>query len=308
MSKLFFNPKTGKRRKKTPPPKNTQEPNTNIQPPTKGQKKKEKEGLFASYQAFVGNVLNEVAPAPAAPAPATTTVASTPAATTNTDENTKQQSKLVNLKPDQLKKNLDQTHKRIEELKGQFNNEVATVVKKLSANPNYKPKSIEQFGEVIKNEFLAYVYDKWITTYTELGNNEKITELTKVKKENEVTLKQNMDNLNNMISEKTAEIAITNGGNYNYHSTTLNQDIQVKVLGERGQMDGKDVPEHANDYYVENSKSKKRFWVTATALKPNKPKAPVSNTNNQQAPAPVVPTQSGGGPAPKQPVENPGTK
>ena len=110
--------------------------------------------------------------------------------------NTEEQKKMVNLKPEQIKKLADTTTKRIEELKTQYESEITAIVTRLSKNPNYSSDKLTQFGVVMKNQFNSYLYDQWYNFYQKVGDQKKVLELTKTKKENEAIFKKSLDELN----------------------------------------------------------------------------------------------------------------
>lgn len=178
---------------------------------------------------------------------------------------------LVNLSPEKIQKLVQLTEARIKEIKTQFENEINIITKKLSKNPDYSSDKLNQFAIVMKNQFNSYLYDKWYGFYQKAGNKEKLQELTKVKKENDLKYKQAVDVLNTKLGEQSQVLDVKKGGKYNYFSSSEKRDIQVTVVGaakgqdENGKVD-KSNPEYAQMWKVKGP-SGTTFWVSQSAFK-----------------------------------------
>ena len=185
-------------------------------------------------------------------------------------QNTEEQKKMVNLKPEQIKKLADTTTKRIEELKKQYDAEVTAIVTRLSKNPNYSSDKLTQFGVVMKNQFNSYLYDQWYNFYQKVGDQKKVLELTKTKKENEAIFKKSLDELNTKLGENTQQADVKTGGKYSYHSKSLNKDVTVEIVGkalgkdEKGKADAD--TSHNNMWKVRNNDTQKTFWLPASSF------------------------------------------
>ena len=192
---------------------------------------------------------------------------------------------LVNLSPEKIQKVVNLTENRIKEIKTQFENEINIITKKLSKNPDYSSDKLNQFAIVMKNQFNSYLYDKWYGFYQKAGNKEKLQELTKVKKENDLKYKQAVDALNTKLGEQSQVLDVKKGGKYNYFSNSEKRDIQVTVVGaakgqdENGKVDNT-KPEYAQMWKVKGP-SGATFWVSQSAFKAadKKPK-PLINTKD----------------------------
>lgn len=200
--------------------------------------------------------LNEAAPVAAAP---------------TEQQNTEEQKKMVNLKPEQIKKLADTTTKRIEELKTQYSAEIDAIVKRLSKNPDYSSDKLTQFGVVMKNQFNSYLYDQWYSFYQKVGDQAKIVELTKTKKENEAQFRKSLDELNTKLGENKQQVDIKKGGQYSYHSKSLNKDVTVEIIGKALGQDEKGNPDtadtsHNNMWKVRNNETQKTFWLPASSF------------------------------------------
>ena len=259
--------------------------------------------------------------APEAPAAPAAPNAASPSAKPNGGGNvTDDQKKQLNLNDPQTKRLIQETQNRIGDLRKNFENEINGVLGKFSQNKEYSSNQLKQLAEIIKNEFGGFVYDLWYKVYTDIGDQNQLQSLMTKKKENEKLLADAMKVLDNEINKEAApanaatttptageqpaaptteqpaakgETAaapqIAKDKNYGYHSDSTNQDITVKVLGEKGiGDDGKPDPEHTNDYRVENSTSGNKFWVLGSKLKQEAAPAPAEQTtsaNTTQAPA-----------------------
>ena len=122
----------------------------------------------------------------------------------------------------------------------------------------------------MKNQFNSYLYDQWYGFYQKAGDQDKLTELTTAKKENEAKFKQSIDLLNTKLGEESKQIEVKKGGKYTYHSKTKNADVTVTVLSaglgtdENGKVDNT-KPEYKGMYKVKSDKDV--FWVSPSALK-----------------------------------------
>lgn len=180
---------------------------------------------------------------------------------------------LVNLSPEKIQKLVQLTEARIKEIKTQFENEINAITKRLSKNPDYSSDKLNQFAIVMKNQFNSYLYDKWFGFYQKAGNKEKIQELTKIKKENDLKYKQAVDLLNTKLGEQSQVLDIKKGKKYNYFSNSEKRDIQVTVIGaakgqdENGKAD-KTKPEYAEMWKVKGP-SGSTFWISQSAFKPS---------------------------------------
>lgn len=179
---------------------------------------------------------------------------------------------LVNLKPDQIKTLSEQTKKRIEQLQTQFDTDVNNIIIRLSKNPDYSSDKLKQFAVVMKNQLNSYVYDQWYSFYTKIGDQKKILEVTKIKKQNEATFKQSIQDLNTKLGEKQQQLQAGKGGQYIYYSNDNKADITVQIIGdelgkdENGNPDTAN-PDHNNMWKVMNPKTKNTFWVAPNAFK-----------------------------------------
>ncbi len=200
---------------------NTSQKNTNQQQNTDQQQNAN--NLQTASYSFVGNKLNE---------------ADVADATANTEQTSnepanQEQKNMVNLKPDQIKKIAETTTNRITEIKNQFQKEVEGVIAKLSKNANYSSDKLKQFALITTNEFNSYIYTKWYDFYQKVGDQNKIVELTKLKKQNEANLKKSIDDLNTSLSEQSKQLNIAKGKVFTYFSKSNNADIKVEVIGAR---------------------------------------------------------------------------
>lgn len=178
-------------------------------------------------------------------------------------------SNLGNLKPDQIKNISDQTKKRIEQLKTQFETDVNGIIDRLSKNANYSSEKLKQFSIVMKNQLQGYVYDKWYNFYTKVGDKNSILEITKLKKQNEANYKKAVDDLNTKMSEQQQEIEVKTDTKYTYKNSE-GKDVEVTVVGkEKGKDEGGNVdnsnPDYANMWKVK-TKEDKTFWVSPGSL------------------------------------------
>lgn len=211
---------------------------------------------------------------------------------------------LANLKPDQIKNLSKQTIARVDELKKQFDTDVNNVIAKLSKNPNYSSDKLKQFAVVMKNQLTNYIYDKWYNFYTQIGDQNKILEITKVKKENEVVYKKSIQDLNTKISEKQQELQVQKGSKYKYYSETNKGNINVQVVGSELGKDENGKPDvdkdHNNMWKVKTDKGT-TFWIAPSSFKQttkpeNKTKAEVPEKQaevpeKKQTEAPVQNTE-----------------
>ena len=191
-------------------------------------------------------------PSTTTPDPATTPATPTP---DQDKQNTKEQKNLVNLTPEKIAKVSKLTEDRITQLKTQFETEVNNIIKRLSKNADYSSDKLNQYSVVMKNQFNSYIYDQWYGFYQKAGDQKKLTELAKVKKENEAKFKQSLDLLNTKISEKQQQIEIKPEGKYKYFSNQDKKDIDVTVIGkalgkDQAGEDDKDKPEHNTMWQV----------------------------------------------------------
>jgi hypothetical protein len=223
---------------------------------------------------FVGNKLNE--------ATATANPATTPPVETadQKKQNTTEQKNLVNLTPEKIAKVAKLTEDQIEKLRTQFNGEIDAIVKRLSKNPDYSSDKLTAYSTVMKNQFNTYVFDQWWGIYQKAGDQKKLTELTKTKKENELKFKQAVDALNTKLGEKSTQVTVTSGTKYKYDSTTQGKEIEVTVLGKAIGQDENGAPdttkpEHKGMWKVKSDKGE--FWVAPSALKAEV-KTPVAGT------------------------------
>jgi hypothetical protein len=191
-------------------------------------------------------------------------------ATANTEPANQEQKNMVNLKPDQIKKIAETTTNRITEIKNQFQKEVEGVIAKLSKNANYSSDRLKQFALITTNEFNSYIYTKWYDFYQKVGDQNKIVELTKLKKQNEANLKKSIDDLNTSLSEQNKQLNIAKGKVFTYFSKSNNADIKVEVIGaalgqdENGQPNT-EKPEYKNMWKVKTNKG--TFWVSPSSFK-----------------------------------------
>lgn len=178
---------------------------------------------------------------------------------------------LVNLTPEKIAKVAKITEERVNQLKKQFEGEVDAIVKRLSKNPEYSSDKLNAYSIVMKNQFNTYCFDQWWGIYQKAGDQKKITELTKVKKENELKFKQAIDALNTKLGEKQQQQVIESGKKYTYYSETNKKDIEVTVFGkaigqdENGTPDTTD-PDHKNMWKVKTD-SNNTFWIPASSFK-----------------------------------------
>ena len=210
---------------------------------------------------YVGNKLNE-ADAVAAN-PATTPV-------DQKKQNTTEQKNLINLTPEKIAKVAKLTEDRITQLKTQFEGEINAIVKRLSKTPEYSSDKLTAYSNVMKNQFNTYVFDQWWGIYQKAGDQKKLTELTKAKKENELKFKQAVDALNTKLGEKAAQVTVTPGSKYKYDSVAQKKEIEVEVLGKALGQDENGTPdttkpEHKGMWKVKGDKGE--FWVAPSALK-----------------------------------------
>jgi hypothetical protein len=199
-----------------------------------------------------------------------------------TEQNTQEQKNLTNLTPEKLAEISKKTQERLDEIKKQFETEVNGIVARLSKNPEYSSDKLAKFSTVMKNQFNSYVYDQWYNFYQKAGDQEKLVELTKSKKEAEAAFKKSLDELNTAISEKQQQIQVVKGKKYTYFSKTDNKEIEVTVIGkalgqdEKGAQDT-EKPEHNTMWKVKTAKGG-LFWIPPTAFKAEvaaKPATPV---------------------------------
>lgn len=230
---------------------------------------------------FVGNKLNEADTTEAATATA-------PADNAQAEPANQEQKNMVNLKPDQIKKIAETTTNRITEIKNQFQKEVNGVVAKLSKNPDYSSEKLKQFALIKTNEFNSHIYTKWYDFYQKVGDQNKIAELTKLKKQNEANLKKSIDDLNTSLGEQNKQLEVAKGKTFTYFSKTANADIKVEVIGtalgqdENGQPNT-EKPEHKNMWKVKTNKG--TFWVSPSSFKKEvvkNAKPPVEKTANTE--------------------------
>jgi hypothetical protein len=199
-----------------------------------------------------------------------------------TEQNTQEQKNLTNLTPEKLAEISKKTQERLDEIKKQFETEVNGIVARLSKNPEYSSDKLSKFSIVMKNQFNSYVYDQWYNFYQKAGDQEKLVELTKSKKEAEAAFKKSLDELNTAIGEKQQQIQVTKGKKYTYFSKADNKDIEVDVIGkalgqdEKGQQDTA-KPEHNTMWKIKTAAGG-TFWIPPTAFKTEvaaKPATPV---------------------------------
>jgi len=256
--------------------------------------------------AKMGNIgAASTATAPAS-APVTTTAATTLAPVTESaiyeaevvppvqnaeKQNNQEQKNLVNLTPEKIAQVAKLTENRIAELKKQFDGEINAIVARLSKNPNYSSGKLTQYSVVMKNQFNSYLYDKWYGFYQKAGDQKKLTELTKVKKENELKYKQSLDALNTQLGEKQQQLQAAKGKKFTYFSKKNNADIEVEVIGnalgqdENGQPNT-EKPEYKNMWKVKSDKGV--FWISPSSFKKDVTPAPAA-----AAPAaPVAPAKT----------------
>jgi hypothetical protein len=241
---------------------------------------KEVKPANAGFEHTNDDKLNEAAPtptpaAPTTPAAATQVQAAAPADKNKTDDTNKQEaSNLTNLKPEQIKKLADETTKRIEQLKTQFDTDVNNIITRLSKNADYSSDKLKQFSVVMKNQLNSYLYEQWYSFYTKIGDQKKILEITKIKKENEATYKKSIQELNTTLGEKNQTMQIKTGGQYKYYSDTNKAEITVNVVGKEIGKDEKNKPdaEHATMWKVTNPETNKSFWIAPNAFKSVVPK------------------------------------
>ena len=206
-----------------------------------------------------------------------------------TEQNTQEQKNLVNLTPEKLAEISKRTQARLDEIKKQFETEVNGIVARLSKNPDYSSDKLAKFSTVMKNQFNSYVYDQWYSFYQKAGDQKKLGELTKVKKENEAKFKKSLDELNTAISEKQQQVQVATGKKYTYFSKTNKKDIQIDVIGkalgqdEQGKQDTEN-PEH-NAMWKVKGPDGGTFWVAPIAFK--KEVAPAAAAPAAAAPAPA---------------------
>ncbi len=184
-------------------------------------------------------------------------------------QNTAEQKNLINLTPEKIAKVAKMTEDRITQLKTQFNGEIDAIIKRLSKDPNYSSDKLTAYSNVMKNQFNTYVFDQWWGIYQKAGDQKKLTELTKAKKENELKFKQAVDALNTKLGEKAAQVTITPGSKYKYDSATQKKEIEVEVVGKAlGQDENAKPgpnPEHKTMWKVKTDAGE--FWVAPAALK-----------------------------------------
>jgi len=202
-----------------------------------------------------------------APNPATTPPVET---AEQKKQNTTEQKNLVNLTPEKIAKVAKMTEDRITQLKTQFEGEVNAIVKRLTKNPDYSSDKLTAYSNVMKNQFNTYVFDQWWGIYQKAGDQKKLTELTKAKKENELKFKQAVDELNTKLGEKAAQVTIKTGSKYKYDSTTQGKEIEIDVIGKAIGQDENGAPdttkpEHKGMWKVKSDKGE--FWVAPSALK-----------------------------------------
>jgi hypothetical protein len=212
------------------------------------------------YNSF--DILNEVETAPTTP--------SAKATVKNQEkQNTTEQKNLVNLTPQKIAELTKITQNRIEELRKQFEVAIDAVITKLTKNPNYSSDKLNQYAMVQKNAFMTYVYDQWYGFYQKVGDQKRLTELVKVKKENEAKYKQSIAELNTKLGEKQKKVDVVTAGNYIYHNTK-GKDITVTVIGkelgkdENGNNDATD-PKHNGMWKVKSGDAS--FWISPESFK-----------------------------------------
>lgn len=186
------------------------------------------------------------------------------------EQNKEEQKKLVNLDKNKIDKVTKITEDRVTELKGQFTKEIDSIVAKLSKNPEYSSDKLQQYANVMKNQFNSYLYDQWYGFYQNAGDKNKVLELTKLKKESDVNFKKSLDELNAKLGEQQKEVQVKKGKTYTYFSKNNNRDIEVQVIGtelgkdEKGQLDATNK-EHNTMWKVKSAGA--TFWIPPSEFK-----------------------------------------
>ena len=194
-------------------------------------------------------------------------------------QNTGQQKTLANLTPEKLAEISKLTKTRIEEIKKQFETEINGIVARLSKNPDYSSDKLAKYSTVMKNQFNSYIYDQWYGVYQKGGDQKKLAEITKSKKEAETAFKNALEAANSAISEK--QIEIKPESEYLYRNSK-GKNITVKVIGKALGKNEADqdttVPEHKTMWKVESAPKEgetegARFWLAPSTLQ-QKPTTP----------------------------------
>lgn len=195
-------------------------------------------------------------------------------------KNTEEQKNLVNLTPEKIAKVSALTEDRIKELRKQFDTDINQIITRLSKNPEYSSDKLKQYSNVMKNQFNSYVYNQWYGFYQKAGDQNKLVELTKVKKENEVKFKQSLEELNTVLGEQQSTLQVLKGKTYTYFSKNNNADINVKVIGKAVGQDEKGQPDAENNEHDAMWKVKSDggdvFWVSPSSFKKEIAAAPKS--------------------------------
>lgn len=186
------------------------------------------------------------------------------------EKNKEEQKNLVNLDKNKIAKVSKITEDRVAELKTQFTKEIDGIVAKLSKNPDYSSDKLTQYANVMKNQFNSYLYDQWYGFYKNAGDQNKVLELTKLKKESDVNFKKSLDELNAKLGEQQKEVQVKKGKTYIYFSKNNNRDINVQVIGTELGKDEKGQPDTTNKEHDTMWKVKSAgatFWIPAGEFK-----------------------------------------